>query len=155
MLKRFALAAQHARRNTGYRILASTANAQAIQETGFGVHIIGSANNYFGLKVGRSWKGPTIEKPTWEHLDGKDVQVIARFRAYPDMEASFQGYGRHLVTCRIYQPALEILRLHPDAWEPYTREIAGHWATDPNYADSVVGLIRSLELRGFDQPVGT
>lgn len=172
-LQQAALAAQHARAYAwsthGKQILASVAVAQAIRETGWGRHTAG-ANNYFGLKAGKSWIGLRVLRRTWEILRGKRVTVTAAFRAYKTMDESFRDYARHLCTSAYYRKAVNllnagkaddtvlwtdregVLRTTP-RWEAYARLVGGTWATDPAYGDAICELIRGLVLRGFDQPL--
>jgi len=172
-LNQAALAAQHARRfawaKYGREVLASVAIAQAIRETGWGKHTAG-ANNYFGLKAGKSWWGARVIRRTWEIIRGKRITVNAAFRAYPSMEASFIDYANHVATSRYYRKAVEVLAGGPPEdvvawtdrhgkawrtarWEAYARLIGGTWATDPAYSDAIVNLVKGLILRGWDMPL--
>lgn len=55
------------------------------------------ANNFFGIKAGSSWTGPTVTMPTREERpDGSSYYVDSKFEAYPSPEAGFQGYADFL-----------------------------------------------------------
>jgi flagellar protein FlgJ len=49
------------------------------------------ANNFFGIKEGTSWTGPTIELPT-----PGDVEKISIFRVYPNFQNSAADFVRFL-----------------------------------------------------------
>src|SRR3954465_14548932 len=52
--------------------------AQFLLESNWGASAMGDAHNYFGIKA-RDGE-PFVTKKTWEHINGKDVQVDAKFR---------------------------------------------------------------------------
>src|SRR4051812_32453234 len=72
------LSAQDCQRRTS--VPASLTLAQAALESGWGARAPG--NNLFGIKADRAWKGKTTKFTTTEHLSGKDVVIVDRFRAY-------------------------------------------------------------------------
>ena len=69
---------------------ARLAAAQASLETGFGRKAPG--NNYFGIKAGSSWQGPTQSFRTWEEVGGKRQNITDRFRSYDDPQDSLRDW---------------------------------------------------------------
>ena len=57
--------------------------AQWALESGWGAHTSGE-NNFFGLKA--SGDEPYSTCTTWEHYDGKDVTIQARFRDFDSLQ---------------------------------------------------------------------
>ena len=55
-------------------------------------------NNYFGIKKGVGWRGPTITVPT-----PKDKDKMSVFRKYGSIEESFDDYGRFLNVNKRYR----------------------------------------------------
>lgn len=70
------------------RLMAS----QGALESGYGKSGLSTkANNFFGMKAGKSWTGQTITMPTKEQrADGSVYWENAKFRRYDSMEASIR-----------------------------------------------------------------
>lgn len=125
---------------------ASVTLAQAILESGWGKSGLSKKyNNYFGIKG----KGPagTAVMSTGEHLNGKDVVIKDGFRVYKSAAESFSDHGRFFIENKRYAEAMR----HTDDGERFAKEIhkAGY-ATDPNYSQKLIGLIRQYKLAQFD-----
>jgi flagellar protein FlgJ len=114
--------------------------AQAALETGWGRHMAGR-NNLFNIKAGRGWSGDTSEVSTTEYRDGAPAKERAKFRAYESPEESFADYARLITGSKRYEGALA----SSGDPERYIRNIhnAGY-ATDPEYADKVLRIYRSI-----------
>jgi flagellar protein FlgJ len=135
-------AAQDCQRKTG--IPASLTLAQAALESSWGTRARG--NNLFGIKAGAHWTGPTVDFLTTEHLDGRDVHLTDKFRAYSSWQASMEDHARLLLS---------------DHYAPCRRETTGAgwaravaacgYATDPKYADKLTSIIRDYNLAFYDQ----
>jgi type VI secretion system secreted protein VgrG len=120
--------------------------AQSALETGWGRHV--KDNAYFGIK-GKSEKGASTSFTTREVIDGKSVTIVDTFRAYKDFEEAADDYGRFLNTNDRYKEALK----YPDDPINFVKEIAkAGYATDPNYAKSLVSIIKSYGLAQYDKP---
>lgn len=127
---------------------ASITLAQAMLESGTGSSgLTTKANNLFGIKA-FSWTGKTIEMMTKEHLQGIDVSILAPFRAYDNWNESIKDHTTFLMqnstytkngvfTSKTYQEQAQAL------------QNAGY-ATDPNYAKSLVTLIKQYNLDKYD-----
>lgn len=123
--------------------------AQSALETGWGKHVStgkdGSSHNFFNIKAGSGWNGPTVTVQTLEYRDGVAVRESARFRAYNSPEESFADYAALINDSPRYKAAQS---LGADA-ERYLRELqrAGY-ATDPAYADKVLAIMSRDDLAG-------
>ena len=136
--------AQSAMAATG--VPASVTVAQAIVESGWGKHAIGSAKNLFGIK-GRGLLG-SVRAQTREYVNGRYVTVEAEFAKYDSYEQSVTEHARFFLRNRRYARALAV-RTDPDA---FAREIAkAGYATAPNYADALIKLMRDNNLYRFDR----
>ncbi|MDY0005772.1 MAG: flagellar assembly peptidoglycan hydrolase FlgJ [Spongiibacteraceae bacterium] len=119
--------------------------AQAALETGWGakmlVHRDGrSSFNLFNIKANEHWQGPAVATRTLEYRDGLAVREAARFRAYASPEESFADYAELLATSPRYSQALNQAG---DA-EQFVRGLAdAGYATDPAYADKVLGILNT------------
>ena len=137
--------AQNAMAATG--VPASVTIAQAIVESGWGKHTIGSANNLFGVK-GRGPLG-SVRARTREFVKGRYVTVEADFAKYESLEQSVIEHARFFLRNRRYARALAV-RNDADA---FAREIArAGYATAPNYGDALIKVMRSYNLYSYDLP---
>jgi hypothetical protein len=141
-------AAQSSRKTTG--VPASVTVAQAILESDWGrSRLARMGNNLFGIKALGSVSGPAgvVTLATWEHLASGDVIVQAPFKAYYTLEQSIDDHGRFFTRNRRYAAALAVAG---DA-RAFARAIqdAGY-ATDPSYADKLIGLMDRYDLNRFD-----
>lgn len=125
---------------------ASVTVAQAIVETGWGKHTIGSAKNLFGIKG----KGPagSVTVPTKEYVNGQWVTIQAAFAKYNSFEESITEHARFFLRNKRYAKALSV----KDDAEAFAREIhkAGY-ATGPDYATMLIKVMRQNNLRRFDR----
>ena len=129
----------------------SLITAMAINETGWGSSELSNrVNNYFGIKadVGQGTVGSTVFD-TREVIDGRAVVVRAPFRAYRSLDESVQDLGRFLHTNSRYD----------DVWkradDPRASALAlarAGYATDPEWAPKLIGLIDSFGLDALDGP---
>ena len=81
----------------GTGILPGTLIAQLFLESSKGGIVGGSklsqdANNYFGIKCGPNWDGPTYFITTREVYNGKSTYIKACFRKYGSIKDSIQDY---------------------------------------------------------------
>jgi len=122
---------------------AGVAVAQAALESNWGnSQLSRDAHNYFGIKAHGSL--PWIELPTHEAKNGALVRTVARFAKYDSMEACFADRQRILAKVAVYSDARACVA-DPEA---FIRALARHWATDPRYAEKLLGIYRK---HGFDQ----
>jgi flagellum-specific peptidoglycan hydrolase FlgJ len=129
-------------RRTG--VPASVTLAQAALETGWGSSSIGDAKNMFGIKG----TGPagSIRVSTQEFVNGRMITIQDNFRKYHSWQESFDDHAKLLQNSR-YGYALQYKK-DPNR---YAQEIhkAGY-ATDPNYASKLIGIMKSNNFYQWD-----
>ena len=120
--------------------------AQAALETGWGQKIIknsdgSSSNNLFNIKADSRWAGAKAQKDTLEFEQGRLVKKNEPFRVYNNISESVNDYVNFLSSGTRYQDALA----KPDNVEHFLQGLqkAGY-ATDPNYADKILGTLKSV-----------
>jgi type VI secretion system secreted protein VgrG len=119
--------------------------AQSAQETGWGRHV--KNNAYFGIK-GKAPDGSSVNFATTEVIDGKVIHTTGTFRAYTGFADSADDYGRFLSQNGRYKAAFAFKH------DPvkFVQEIAkAGYATDPNYAKSLISIIHSHNLAHYDK----
>ncbi|XYJ11822.1 glycoside hydrolase family 73 protein [Telluria sp. B2] len=135
-------AAQACQRSTG--IPASFTLAQAALESGWGARAPG--NNLFGVKADKSWKGPTINVPTHEVIGGRRVAMTCKFRAYPSMADSIVDRANFFRQNKRYAGCFT-----ETTGEGWARAVAAAgYATDPNYAASLIAVMRGRNMAQYD-----
>jgi flagellar protein FlgJ len=121
--------------------------AQAALETGWGQSTPGqktgdgTSNNLFGIKAGSAWSGRAVDAATHEYADGVARGEVARFRAYDDAQASVSDYVSLLRDNPRYAAALNT---GGDVRAFATALQRGGYATDPNYANKLVGIAEQV-----------
>ncbi len=128
-------------------IPASFMMGQAALETGWGRSEIRGADgqnshNLFGIKAGGSWKGRTVDIVTTEYVNGKPQKQVDTFRAYDSYADAFRDYANLLRGNARYQNA--IAQGQDAAGFAQGLQQAGY-ATDPGYAQKLMGVIRMVE----------
>jgi flagellum-specific peptidoglycan hydrolase FlgJ len=102
------------------------------------------ANNLFGVKADASWTGDTLDMPTREYLKGQWVVVTAHWRKYSSIEECLKDHVRFFKQNPRYAKALQ----YPHDGIAFAREVANAgYATDPQYADKLIAVIRSHLLK--------
>ena len=138
--------AQAASASTG--IPAQFMMGQAALETGWGRAEIRGADgqnshNLFGIKAGSAWRGRTVDIVTTEYVNGKPQKQVDTFRAYDSYADAFRDYGNLLRSNPRYQNV--IAQGQDAAGFAQGLQQAGY-ATDPKYAQKLMGVIRQFDL---------
>ena len=131
------------------KIPASFTVAEAALESAWGAsQLARDAFNLFGVKADRAWGGAVLTMPTREYLGGgKWAMVQARWRKYSDWLGSVTDHAQFLLTNPRYRPAFQ----HAGG-EGFTRAVAAAgYATDPQYADKIISIIRQHNLADLDK----
>jgi flagellar protein FlgJ len=120
---------------------------QAALETGWGRAEIRGADghnsyNLFGIKAGGSWKGRTVDVVTTEYVNGRPQKQVDTFRAYDSYADSFRDYAQMLRGNARYQDV--VAAGQSAAGFAQGLQQAGY-ATDPNYAQKLMSVIRLVE----------
>lgn len=134
-------------RKTG--VPASVALAQAILESDWGrSKLTREANNLFGIKAYRDpGTAGVYEINTWEVIGGRNVTVLAAFKAYTSLADSIVDHGNWFHDNSRYAGALAV-RTDPRAFA-YAINAAGY-ATDPAYAPKLIQLMDRFNLYAYD-----
>lgn len=144
-LATYAPAAQEEQARSG--VPASLILAQLIQESGWVLSGLATkAKNLFGIKADKSWDGEVYYSPTSEVVNGQRVTVVAGFRQYDSYAESFADHTRFLQDNKRYANLLQM----SDPYAMATELERVGYATDPNYAESLIGLIKSNDLTQYD-----
>jgi len=122
--------------------------AQSALETGWGKHLptdgAGRNNmNLFGIKANSGWSGDRTVSSTLEYENGAMVRKSEPFRSYGSIRGAFDDYVNFLQSNPRYAEALK----HAGDNERFVQELqkAGY-ATDPNYADKILSILRDSPL---------
>lgn len=137
-----------ARQRTG--VPASVTVAQAILESDWGRSLLSqSANNYFGIKaLGGLGNDGVVWMTTGEFDDdGQAYQTMSPFRAYRSLTDSLVDHDQMLSTSKRYADAMHASH---DA-RTFAQELAdAGYATDPDYASKLIGLMDRYDLYRLD-----
>ncbi|BDD93551.1 hypothetical protein PanNE5_29910 [Pandoraea sp. NE5] len=138
-------AAQACMRRT--KIPTSFTIAQGALESSWGASKLATtAFNLFGVKADRAWKGPTVIMPTIEVIAGKRITVSAQWRRYSGWQACIDDHAAFLLTNPRYKAAFA----YADG-PSFARAIAAAgYATDPQYAEKLIAVIRGRNLSALD-----
>lgn len=120
--------------------------AQSALETGWGQKMVKSAggsssNNLFNIKADQRWQGGKAMVSTLEFEQGIAVQEKANFRVYDDIKQSFDDFVSFISEGPRYQEAMK-KAANPNEFIKALQD-AGY-ATDPNYANKVIKVMKSI-----------
>ena len=114
--------------------------AQGIHETEAGTsELVRKSNNHFGIKCKDNWTGETVS-----HNDDARGEC---FRKYAAAEDSYHDHSDFLKTRPNYASLFELDPTDYEAWA-YGLKKAGY-ATNPNYAQILIKLIRDYDLQQY------
>ncbi|MEW6573239.1 MAG: glucosaminidase domain-containing protein [Bacillota bacterium] len=130
--------------------------AQAIQESNAGSSIPTDKNNgtysynMFGIKADKRWLnkgGAYVVSNTWEHINGQDIRVDVKFRAYGSYLESVSDHSQFLRDNSTYS-SLFSMKKDENYLSNWARGLqnAGY-ATDPNYANQLIRHINAYGLK--------
>ena len=142
--------AQQGEREQG--VPASVSIAQAILESGWGESkLTKEANSFFGIKCFARvspYQNGCYEIATQEYnSDGSAYTIVAKFRKYDTPEKSVIDHGYFLRTNSRYNNAFNY-RNYADRFA-FEIHKAGY-ATDPQYANMLIGIMSTYNLYRFD-----
>lgn len=106
-------------------------------------------NNFFGIKADASWKGKKVNMQTGEVFNGQRVSIESAFRVYDRPEDSFRDRVRFLVDNPRYRKAGVFDAAGADD-QARALQRAGY-ATAPNYAQTLISIMHSLQLHDLDK----
>ncbi|AYN26688.1 MULTISPECIES: flagellar assembly peptidoglycan hydrolase FlgJ [Buttiauxella] len=123
--------------------------AQAALESGWGQRQILTEKgepsfNLFGVKASSSWKGEVTEITTTEYENGEAKKVKAKFRVYSSYLEALSDYVGLLTRNPRYAAVTNANTAEQGA---QALQNAGY-ATDPNYARKLTGMIQQMKAMG-------
>ena len=128
-----------------YHIPASITLAQGLLESGAGQSMLArKSNNHFGIKCGGDWRGKTVS-----HDDDARGEC---FRAYKHPEESYEDHSKFLVSRPRYASLFKLDITDYKGWARGLKK-AGY-ATNPRYADQLIGIIELYDLHKYDRKNG-
>lgn len=131
---------------------ASVAIAQSMLESGMGESLLTkNAHSWFGIKCSSATSphqtGCYPIKTTEYDANGNPYTTTAQFRKYANPEKSFIDHGYFLSRLSRYRRAFDFTS-NPDR---FIFEVhMGGYATDPQYANKVINLMRSYNLYRYN-----
>jgi N-acetylmuramoyl-L-alanine amidase len=133
--------------NSGRKVNPIILACQGILESGYGKSLLSSkANNLFGIKAGKSWKGPVYNIKTREFDTERGWYVtLAGFRLYSNWAECFNDYAGIIERLSWYKDAAENCKdpiKFLDGILPTNREPG--WATDPRYREKILAIAKKF-----------
>ena len=128
-----------------YHIPASITLAQGLLESGAGQSTLArKSNNHFGIKCGSDWKGKSVR-----HDDDERNEC---FRAYKHPKQSYEDHSKFLVSRPRYASLFKLKMTDYKGWARGLKK-AGY-ATNPRYAEQLIGIIELYDLDKYDKKGG-
>lgn len=135
--------------------------AQAALESGWGQRQILTAEgkpsyNVFGIKASASWQGKTTDIMTTEYEGGEAKKVKAKFRVYDSYFEALNDYVKMISNNPRYSAVTTATTPEQGA---KALQAAGY-ATDPKYAQKLVGMIQQFKhmgekvVKAYSQDIG-
>lgn len=122
-----------------YGIPVAITLGQGILESGGGTSYLAQVgNNHFGIKSNSEWHGRTLCKP------GEDDP----YRKYASVEECYEDHAKFLKRKR-YAPLFKLKITDYKGWARKIQECG--YATDPRYAEKLIGVIEKYKLYEFDK----
>jgi flagellum-specific peptidoglycan hydrolase FlgJ len=129
--------------NTG--LFPSVKMAQMIVESGWGETApVKYANNYFGIKADRSWKGEKVELNT-----PKDAKKKNYFRKYASASDSLKDHSDFLIQNKRYENNGVFKAKTPE--DQIDAISKAGYAESKNYANTLKSIIKSNNLKRLDE----
>lgn len=123
---------------------ASITIAQWSLESGWGRHMPAGSNNPFGIKAvpGQSY----VLAPTREEVNGKMVQVMAKFRIFSSQAEALDAHGRLLAQGSAFAQA----RAHTNDPDAYADALTHRYATDSHYGEKLRSQMATYDLYRYN-----
>lgn len=134
----------------GTTLFPSVKAAQAALETGWGKSPT-KGLNMFGIKAKGAytpyWHGEKTAETTREVINGQSITIQDGFRAYASLADSIRDHTYFLQTNSRYNPVFAAKTPEDQA---RALQAAGY-ATDPNYASTLISIINKYNLKELDK----
>lgn len=137
-----------------YGILASVSMAQAMLESEFGQsELAASYYNLFGVKTDQG-DPDGVDFTTAEYFDDEWVEIVDRFKVYPDWDASMTAHAELIYYGTSWDQDYYQTVIDGDSYEAQAKALqTSGYATDPDYSDKLVLMIEEWDLDQYDQPL--
>lgn len=135
----------------GYGVLPSIILGQAVLESNWGQSTLASQyNNLFGIKAYGKQKKVKLE--TQEYVNEEWITIQGEFKVYDSWEESMDDHTMLFVNGVDWNPYLYEKVLTAANYKQAAKALqeAGY-ATDPTYADKIIGVIESYKLDQYDK----
>lgn len=121
---------------------------QAALESGWGKRTINLADgsdshNLFGIKAGSDWHGKVAAVTTTEYKNGVASKQVEKFRAYSSYTEAFNDYAGMLSSNPRYA---NVMQQHASPTGMAHALQKSGYATDPNYAEKLVSVMKQMNL---------
>ncbi len=132
-------------------IPASIKLAQGILESNAGASDLAkNAHNHFGIKCGGDWNGKTYHKKD-DDRDARGVLVASCFRAFRFAEESYVAHSEFLRDPSRAHRYGSLFRFAPDDYQSWAHGLSkAGYATNPRYAQLLIGIIEQYGLHTYD-----
>ncbi len=132
-----------------YGVPASVSLAQFVLESGYGKYDLG-ANNFFGIKYGKNVQcDGFVEKRTKEFVKGKYITITAKFAKFNSVEGAFLEHARFLAEHPQLKRAMQF-KDSPEKFVAALQEGKIKYATDPQYVEKLISIMKSQKLYQYD-----
>lgn len=138
-----------------YGVLPSIILGQAILESDWGRSRLASEyHNLFGIKAGAGQEKVHLE--TQEYVDGQWLTVTADFRVFGSNAESLEAHSALFVNGTTWNPQqYQSVLLAKDYQSAAQALQTSGYATDPTYAEKIIGVIEEYNLTQYDSFTAT
>lgn len=134
---------------SGMHLFPSLMIAQACLESADGQSVLSAKyHNYFGMKPGGTWKGPTVNMETTEYEHGKPVKIPQPFRVYASVGECITNHIQMLQRVSVYTTAGLFKAATPELQAKCL--LKAGYATDPHYPSKLIAIINENNLKQYD-----
>lgn len=149
-VKKHALLAQSEMKS--HNIPASITLAQAILESQYGTSELAlQANNHFGIKADEEFNTTSrhcLHSNEWKKDSQQMEAILSCFKKYQKVAECYSNHSEFLKNRKWYAHLFELDSKDYINWAQGLQD-AGY-ATDPKYADKLVGIIKKYKLASYD-----
>ena len=125
--------------------------AQGILESKCGSsELARKANNHFGIKCGKNWKGKsyTILSDEWDRKRGRMIARKGCFRAFATADDCYNAHSQ-LLKHKRYKKLFELDYRDYKNWALGLQKLG--YATDPDYAKKIITIVERYHLYELDR----
>ncbi len=144
-------------------ILASFTLAQAIWESGWGRSTLAvNANNLFGIRAYKTWDGKIYDRNECVLYSGWDELIAAKGDSYVDSHTNsfWRAYDSWQDSVNDHSGLFNGMSIYANLRENYDYRscckliVEDGYCSDPDYTDSLIGLIESYDLEQYNYDFG-